>query len=83
MRHKVKDAVKDVFEEHLVKDECCHYWILEMANGPTSKGVCKFCGAEREFLNSLPDFTVLKRRTSVLELPELPDVEFDEEQNSS
>ena len=37
MRHKVKDAVKDVFEEHLVKDECCHYWILEMANGPPAR----------------------------------------------
>ena len=31
---------------------CHHYWKIEAANGPQSKGVCKICGAEQEFQNS-------------------------------
>ncbi len=41
--------------------ECHHHWIIEVANGPISKGVCRFCGAEREFYNSLPDFSFYRR----------------------
>ncbi|MEX2553782.1 MAG: hypothetical protein WD627_12375 [Actinomycetota bacterium] len=32
---------------------CQHHWLIEAPEGPTSKGLCKKCGAEREFLNSL------------------------------
>ena len=32
--------------------ECCHHWIIESVTGPTSRGLCKNCGAEKEFLNS-------------------------------
>ena len=79
MGYKVKDAL----EEPEAKDECHHYWIIESAKGPVSRGVCKFCGAEKEFLNSLPDLTVVKRNARLLELPELPDVELDKEQSKS
>ena len=82
MRHKMRDVlVKDRPGEH-VADECSHYWIIEVASGPTSEGVCKFCGAKKEFLNSMPEYSgVLSRHTSPLELPILPDIDFDEEQN--
>lgn len=30
-----------------------HHWLIESPNGPTSKGVCRLCGAEREFKNSI------------------------------
>lgn len=30
-----------------------HLWDIEPPNGPTSKAVCKRCGAENEFRNSL------------------------------
>jgi hypothetical protein len=33
------------------QDSCCHYWVVESPNGATSRGTCKFCGAEREFEN--------------------------------
>lgn len=79
MRHNVEDMSL----EKVTKDECHHYWVIESPNGPTSKGVCKFCGAKKEFLNSMPDFTVVKQQTSLFELPELPDIEFDEEQHKS
>lgn len=32
---------------------CQHHWLIEAPEGPTSKGFCKRCGTEREFLNSL------------------------------
>ncbi len=34
--------------------ECTHHYILESL-GATVLGVCKYCGAEREFSNSLPE----------------------------
>ena len=33
--------------------QCRHHWLIEAAGGPTSKGVCRVCGAERQFRNSL------------------------------
>ena len=33
--------------------ECRHYWIIDMPGGPTSRGVCDLCGAERRFSNYL------------------------------
>lgn len=38
-------------EECVVKQKCRHYWIIESAEGPVSKGICKFCGARKEFNN--------------------------------
>ena len=32
-----------------------HHWIIESAAGPTSPGVCRLCGAEKEFINTPPD----------------------------
>lgn len=28
---------------------CAHRWRIESPNGPTVKGVCRLCGAERAF----------------------------------
>ncbi|MFQ6028299.1 MAG: hypothetical protein ACE5Q6_12470 [Dehalococcoidia bacterium] len=30
---------------------CAHYWIIEVATGPTSEGVCQHCGQTRTFQN--------------------------------
>jgi hypothetical protein len=32
--------------------ECRHHWKIAAPNGATSMGVCRRCGAEREFANS-------------------------------
>ena len=32
--------------------ECTHHWVIDVANGPLSDGVCQRCGARREFMNS-------------------------------
>ena len=37
------------------RGNCCHYWIIETPEGATSKGVCQFCGAEKEFDSFGPD----------------------------
>jgi len=67
-----------------VKDkECIHYWVIESATGPISRGVCKFCGAQKEFYNSWPEFTYMSRDTRVVELPESLDIEPDSERGDS
>jgi hypothetical protein len=38
---------------------CKHRWIIEPANGPTSMGRCRHCGAEREFINN-PDAVIIQ-----------------------
>ena len=42
-------------EKPKAEKECRHYWVIESSGGPTSKGVCKFCGAAKEFSNRFPD----------------------------
>ena len=32
---------------------CPHYWVIDAANGHTSRGVCQLCNEVREFENSL------------------------------
>ena len=30
---------------------CQHQWIIDSPNGPSSNGVCRLCGEEKQFLN--------------------------------
>ena len=32
---------------------CAHHWVIPAPDGPTSEGVCKRCGHQREFVNSV------------------------------
>ena len=34
-----------------VEATCVHYWIIDSPEGPSSKGVCQYCGATSEFKN--------------------------------
>ena len=29
--------------------QCRHHWLIDSPGGPTSKGVCRLCGTERQF----------------------------------
>ena len=78
MRHKVDEKPHNSVSQ----DQCHHYWIIEIANGPKSRGVCKYCGENRYFLNAIPEYNPLKRNKSPLELPEMPEVELDEDSRS-
>lgn len=39
-------------DEYAAPSKCSHYWLIESGISPTSKGVCKSCGAEKYFSNS-------------------------------
>jgi len=84
MTSKLVNAVKEKTEKITERDTCPHHWKIEEAQGPTSNAVCKLCGMEREFLNTIPENSpALARDKRVLKLPELPDIDFDEEKSKS
>ena len=31
--------------------KCNHHWVISGPEGPVSNGNCKYCGAEKEFMN--------------------------------
>ena len=35
---------------------CAHYWIIEPANGPMSRGKCRVCLEVRDFKNFVEEF---------------------------
>ena len=35
-------------------ETCNHHWVIDSPSGPTSIGICKHCGAVKEFTNYLP-----------------------------
>ena len=43
------------------EEKCRHHWVIETAEDSVSKGVCRLCGAEKEFSNQLSDS--YKKRT--------------------
>ncbi len=75
MKEKIKIKVEDKPKEEL----CHHYWVIEVANGPKSLGKCKNCGETREFFNAFPDFNPMRRKGNPMDLPKLPEVEIDKE----
>jgi hypothetical protein len=49
-RAKIRWNIKALQASHEGKQaRCVHHWILDAPNGATVKGICKKCGAEREF----------------------------------
>ncbi|MBI2855993.1 MAG: hypothetical protein HYX93_04025 [Chloroflexi bacterium] len=34
-------------------NECIHYWVIDVPDGPVSKGLCRLCGETRDFRNYL------------------------------
>ena len=37
---------------HYISSSCRHHWVIEAANGHTSRGLCRSCQEVREFENS-------------------------------
>lgn len=52
-RHEGPGSTSPVTAQHNDILECPHYWIIEAAVDPTSKGICKMCGEEKLFRNYL------------------------------
>ncbi len=75
MRQRVKVAER--VEQETEKQTCHHFWVIDVANGPSSFGKCKYCGEKKEFLNAFPTFNPLKKMSNPLRLPKLLNVEMD------
>ena len=71
--------VKTAVEEKVQKEEnkCHHFWVIDVANGPSSLGKCKICGEKREFLNAFPTFNPLRKSTNPLALPRIQEMKVD------
>jgi hypothetical protein len=78
----MKQKIKEKIIERPQTGGCHHFWVIEVANGPTSRGSCKYCGEAKEFYNAFPDFNPLRRGTNPLELPKMNKVEVDQESKS-
>ena len=54
---KQKEAPMNKHEEatetDVVESQCTHHWLIDRPNGPTSLAVCKLCGDQTEFRNSI------------------------------
>lgn len=78
----MKNQVKERVEETRQAEQCHHFWNIEVANGPTSFGRCKYCGESREFYNAFPTFNPLRRHNNPMTLPEIPGIKVDEANKS-
>ena len=72
MRQRV-NAIDDDIDEN----RCHHFWIIEIANGPKSRGECKYCGEIKDFHNSIVDFRDPRRKGNPLKLPKMSKVKLD------
>jgi len=52
----MKKAVVTQPEKATEDGQCRHHWLIESPEGPISMGICKLCGAQKEFRNSASDF---------------------------
>ena len=77
-----KAKFKERVQDYEATEQCHHYWIIEAANGPKSKGMCKYCGEIKYFLNTMPDLNIPKRKNNPLDLPEVPAIELDGDSKS-
>ena len=68
---------KGVAEDKIEAEQCHHFWVIEIANGPKSHGECKYCGETKNFYNSIVDLTDPRRKTNPLNLPKMSRVKLD------
>ena len=66
-----------VMERPASRSTCKHHWVIEPANGPTSKGVCKLCGEVKVFDNILADLMLNNDNSQPFEPDNSLEVEVD------
>ena len=66
-----------VLEKPVTKEVCRHHWLIDPANGPTSRGVCKICGEVKMFDNILADLLSNKDSSAIFETDEVANIEED------
>ena len=78
MRSKTSSTVIDIKRE---RPSCSHHWLIETAIRPKSRGVCKYCGAEKEFSNIFYDSVLKDDDSSQIEPTDFDDNEDEIEDN--
>lgn len=53
----VAPAKRKPHNSHIRKKDCHHFWLIQEPDGPTSEGICKYCGAKDTFFNYIPDLS--------------------------
>jgi len=48
----MSQAAVNQASEAAAETQCRHHWLIESPHGATSMGICKLCGAQKEFRNS-------------------------------
>ena len=74
----MENAFAAVLEKPFTESTCYHHWIIEAPVGLTSKGVCKICGAEKEFANSFEGLWLENDTDTQFKLPDSLDIEPDD-----
>ena len=80
MKQRIK--TEERLPENPAGEECSHFWTIEIANGPTSRGVCRICGEEKDFYNVIPDFSAQKKKGHPFDLPEIKKVRLNKDSKS-
>ena len=62
MRQKYEEVIEETIEETEDENRCNHFWVIEVANGPKSRGECKICGESQVFYNSITNLNDPKRK---------------------
>jgi hypothetical protein len=83
-REHAKENIKETVHVQPEKEaqKCHHFWVIDIANGPSSLGKCKYCGEKREFFNAFPSFNPLRKNANPLALPKMRGVEIEKESES-
>lgn len=68
----VTPATRTMLENVDATPACAHHWIIEPANGPTSRGWCRRCGAHRAFYNTFDDVVLTTGSWSAERKPPAP-----------
>lgn len=57
-----------VFPAESVREKggCAHHWLIETARGKNSKGVCRLCGANKDFDNRGVEFFYDQEQTPLI-----------------
>jgi hypothetical protein len=71
----MESKVGAILDKSITKSTCKHHWIIEVPEGPTSKGVCKLCGEIKIFDNIVEELVPNKESKGTANLADLVDIE--------
>jgi len=56
----MKNRIKSSPQKLITGEKCHHHWLLGTPDGARCKGICRFCGEEKEFGNSVEGVMAMK-----------------------